>query len=268
VKARSSTPGGCTFSYPTNEHLHNEVSIGLLEAGGWDYVVLQEQSQFPCIPYLRDNYMYPGAAGLDSIAHAHTPCCITVLYMTWGHNHQAPWVETFAGYASPEFSGYDEMQDSVEAAYVRLADSLGTPVAPAGVAWQNAYHGGIPLDVLFSPDQYHPALAGSYLAACVFYAALLQKSPVGLPFTAELDDSLAAVLQAVADSTVMPYLAEWNIDPAMPHAAFEFTWSVPPLPKPASGTDMCSLRLIVPTGVSGGSADPVPRVERLQTSYP
>ncbi|MCU0611705.1 MAG: hypothetical protein MUE60_07960 [Candidatus Eisenbacteria bacterium] len=229
VIAASSTPGGCSFSYPPNAHLLTPSSIALLEAGGWDYVVLQEQSQIPCIPYLRDSYMYPGAMALDSIAHAHTPCCVTVFYMTWGHNHHGPWVETFGGFASPEFADYDAMQDSVTAAYVRLADSLSTPVAPVGVAWQNAYHGGIPLDLLFNADQYHPALAGSYLAACVFYATLFQKSPLGLSFNAGLDQSLVEMLQAVADSTVMPYLSNWNVDPAMPYAAFEFTWGFPPL---------------------------------------
>lgn len=227
MTAVSSTPGGCTFSYPPNAHLLNATSIGLLEDGGWDYVVLQEQSQFPCIPYLTERFMFPGAAALDSIAHAHTPCCTTVLYMTWGHNHEGPWVESFAGYTSPEFADYDAMQDSVAAAYARLADSLEVPVAPAGVAWQNAHHGGLPLDLLFSPDEYHPSLQGSYLAACVFYATLFQKSPLGLPFTAGLDQPLADTLQAIADSTVIPRMAEWHIDPAMPYASFEFMWSLP-----------------------------------------
>lgn len=242
LKVASSTPGGCTLSYPSNAHLTNPVSIGLLEAGGWDYVVLQEQSQFPCIPYLRDAFMFPGAIALDSIARAHTPCAAAVLYMTWGHNHQGPFVESFAGYASPEFADYDAMQDSVTAAYLRLADSLGTPVAPAGAAWQNAYHGGIALEVLFSPDEYHPALAGSYLAACVFYATFFQKSPVGLSFTAGLDETLAGALQSVADTTVMSRPAEWNIDPSLPHSTFEFEWWMPgPYPLPC-----------IPAG-SGGS---------------
>lgn len=227
LNVASSTPGGCTLSYPPNAHVMNPVSLGLLELGGWDYVVLQEQSQFPCIPYLRDTFMFPGAMALDSIAHAHTPCATTVLYMTWGHNHTGPWVESFGGYSSPEFEDYDAMQDSVTTAYLCLADSLGTPVAPAGVAWQNAYHGGIPLEVLFNPDEYHPALPGSYLAACVFYATFFQKSPVGLSFTAGLDETLATALQTVADTTIMPHLAEWNIDPSMPYSAFEFQWSLP-----------------------------------------
>jgi hypothetical protein len=34
--------------------------------------------------------------------------------------------------------------------------------------------------VLHDRDQSHPTLAGSYLAACVFLAALLKQTPVGI----------------------------------------------------------------------------------------
>jgi hypothetical protein len=38
-----------------------------------------------------------------------------------------------------------------------------------------------PTLVLYQADDSHPAPGGSYLAACVFYATLLDKSPLGLP---------------------------------------------------------------------------------------
>jgi hypothetical protein len=225
LTVNSSTPGGCTLAYPPNAHLYNDVSLGLLEIGGWDYVVLQEQSQIPVIQYIRDHYMYPGAIALDSIAHANTPCCLTTFFMTWGWEHGGQ--HTFGGYTSPDFADYDEMQDSVRTAYMRIADSLSTPVAPAGVAWQNAIHDGFPLS-LFNPDGYHPSLAGSYLAACAFYATFFQKSPFGLAFTAGLSDEHAGWLQAIADTTVLLHLSEWNIDPAMPYVPFEFQWFADP----------------------------------------
>ncbi len=33
---------------------------------------------------------------------------------------------------------------------------------------------------LYDKDDSHPTLAGSYLAACVFYAVLFEESPVGI----------------------------------------------------------------------------------------
>ncbi len=217
----SSAPGGCTLAYPPNAHLYDVLSISLIETGGWDYVVLQEQSQIPVIPYIRDNYMYPGAVALDSIIHANTPCCHTTFFMTWGWENGGQ--HSFGGYTSPDFADYDEMQDSVRTSYMRIADSLSAPVAPAGVAWQNAIHDGFPLS-LFNPDGYHPSLSGSYLAACVFYATFFQKSPSGLTFTGGLSEDHAYWLQAIADSTVLFHLSEWNIDSDMPYSSFEYDW--------------------------------------------
>jgi len=219
----SSTPGGCTPAYPPNAHLYTALSISLIETGGWDYVVLQEQSQIPVIPYIRDNYMYSGAVVLDSMVRANTPCCHTTFFMTWGWENGGQ--HSFGGYTSPDFADYGEMQDSVRTSYMRIADSLSAPVAPAGVAWQNAIHDGFPLS-LFNPDGYHPSLSGSYLAACVFYAVFFQKSPSDLAFTGGLSEEHAYWLQAIADSTVLLHLPEWNIDPDMPYSSFEYDWSL------------------------------------------
>ena len=223
--SEQSTPGGCTLAYPPNAHLYNDVSVGLIEAGGWDYLVLQEQSQIPVIPYIRDNFMYPGSVTLDSINTANTPCCLTTFFMTWGWRDGGQ--HTIGGYSSPVFEDYYEMQDSVQTAYMRIADSLRAPVAPAGVAWRNAMNSGYPLS-LHAPDGYHPSLSGSYLAACVFYAALFQKSPLGLAFNGGLSEENADWLQAVADTTVLNHLDEWNISPFMPYQPFEYDWGLPP----------------------------------------
>lgn len=221
---QSSTPGGCTLGYPPNAHLVNELSLDLIASGGWDYIVLQEQSQIPVIPYIRDNYMYPGATTLDSLNHAATPCCLTTFFMTWGWRDGGQ--HTIGGYSSPDFPDYHEMQDSVRTAYLHIAGLLNAPVAPAGVAWQNAIREGYPLS-LFNADGYHPSPSGSYLAACVFYAALFQESPLGLPFFGDIAEENASWLQAVGDSTVFLHMAEWNIDSFMPQSSFEFNlnWS-------------------------------------------
>lgn len=41
----SNTPGGCTFM----QHCNNQ-SMSMIQEGGWDFVVLQEQSQLPSFP--------------------------------------------------------------------------------------------------------------------------------------------------------------------------------------------------------------------------
>jgi hypothetical protein len=62
----------------------------------------------------------------------------------------------------------------------RIARELGATVAPVGVAWKKALVAD-PKLVLHQADKSHPNPRGSYLAACVFYATLLDKSPLGLP---------------------------------------------------------------------------------------
>jgi hypothetical protein len=57
-------------------------------------------------------------------------------------------------------------------------------------------------------DRRHPTLAGSYLAACTFYAALFAESPVGHPYTAGLSDEAALTLQKIAWQTVQRYYGE------------------------------------------------------------
>ena len=64
--------------------------------------------------------------------------------------------------------------------------------------------------VLHRPDKSHPNPTGTYLAACVFYATLFDKSPVGLPaqiksggkLLVELSTDEAKRLQEIAWETV------------------------------------------------------------------
>jgi hypothetical protein len=79
-------------------------------------------------------------------------------------------------------------------------------VIPAGLAFAKAIARRPELE-LYQPDKRHPTLAGTYLAACTTYAAVLKKSPVGNPYRAGLDAELAAFLQSVAADTVQEYYA-------------------------------------------------------------
>jgi len=79
-------------------------------------------------------------------------------------------------------------------------------VIPAGLAFAKAIARRPELE-LYQPDQRHPTLAGTYLAACTTYAAVRRKSPVGIKYGAGLDPELAAFLQTVAADTVREYYA-------------------------------------------------------------
>lgn len=216
-----STPGGYTLGFPEYGHLYNPTSINLINSEEWDYVVLQEQSQYPVIEFYRDNYTYPGAIGLDSLIHLNDNCTQTMFFMTWGRKNGGQ--QCIGSYCSINFVDYAHMQDSLASTYVNLSNMLDCPVAPVGIAWRNSIvNNGDPID-LFSADGSHPSLAGSYLAACVFYASIFHSSPQGLNYTAGIDENTAAYLQTIAHNTVFDNLNSWNIDTTTVSSDFNFS---------------------------------------------
>lgn len=50
---------------------------------------------------------------------------------------------------------------------------------PVGLAWQDLL-GNHPHMTLHDKDNSHPNIAGTYLAACVFFSTLFHQSPEGL----------------------------------------------------------------------------------------
>ena len=215
------TPGGYTLAFPTNGHLYNQTSLDKIAAEKWDYVVLQEQSQFPVIEYYRNNFTFPGARSLDSIIEQNNSCTQTMFYMTWGRKNGGQ--QCIDGNCSVDFVDYAHMQDSLASAYLWMSNDLETPVAPVGLAWKKSIiEYGDPIE-LFATDQSHPSLAGSYLAACVYYAAIYHESPEGLSYHAGLEEGDAIYLQMIAAETVLNHLEIWNIDTTTVTAAYDFT---------------------------------------------
>jgi hypothetical protein len=146
-----------------------------IESGGFDYVVLQEQSTLPVKNAKR---MAENVRLFDELIKR--AGSRTVLYMTWARQH-AP-----------------EAQQAITDAYNTIGEELGAIVVPVGVAWQSflAQHDR---PVLYDRDQSHPTPAGSYLAACVFLATLLKQNPIGVePGPAGLGPQDMAVLQRAA----------------------------------------------------------------------
>jgi len=107
----SNTPGGYTLA----GHSTNATTLGLIAQGGWDYVVLQEQSQIPTIPYWREHSMYPAARLLDSLIVQNGAA--TMFFMTWGREFGGQ--QCIDDYCSPDFVDFFHMQDSLASAYRR-----------------------------------------------------------------------------------------------------------------------------------------------------
>ena len=68
-----------------------------------------------------------------------------------------------------------------------------------------------PSIALWQGDGTHPSQAGTYLAACVFYATIFRQSPVGLGDRGGLSDQDARDLQSAAGSAVLDLAGEWRL---------------------------------------------------------
>ena len=156
-------------------HWNKGEAVKAIAQGRYDWVVLQEQSTLPVknAQRMRENielFVEPVAASGAQMA----------LYLTWARRN-AP-----------------DSQNAITTAYKSASKETGATLVPAGVAWETfmAKH-DTPL--LHDKDLSHPTLAGSYLAACVFLAALFKENATGIE--TELKDVLAAerlALQKVA----------------------------------------------------------------------
>lgn len=152
VVTRMVTRGGATLK------LHWEMGNALkaIGEGGWDYVVLQDQSTLPITdPATTHRYARLFDAEIKKVGAK------TIFFLTWARQHQP------------------ENQAKLNDTYLSIARELGARVAPVGIAWAEGFKEDANL-ALHTEDQSHPNPTGSYLAACVFYAILFDKSPESL----------------------------------------------------------------------------------------
>ena len=74
------------------------------------------------------------------------------------------------------FAVFAEVSES----YRLAAERVGGVYLPAGEAWQAAWRRDGKL-ALYSDDEFHPSVQGTYTAALVIYQRITGRSPVGLP---------------------------------------------------------------------------------------
>ena len=187
--------GGWSLS----NHLAAPVTAKTLTATPWNVVVLQEQSEIPSIESVRQSQMYPAARRLvQSIRAAGEK---PLFFLTWGHRD---------GWPEEGIGGYAPIQTALDQGYVAIATELHAGIAPVGDAWSVAVERPA-TSALWQDDGNHPTVAGTYLAACVFYAAVFKQTPVGLSEHAGLSSDEAAMLQQIAAATVLPNRARWGL---------------------------------------------------------
>ena len=207
---QSNTPGGCTF----RQHCTNQ-SMSLICNGGWDIVVLQEQSQYPSFPQAQvEAEVFPYAKRLVDSIYAHNPCCEPMFYMTWGRkNGDARNASVF-----PVLGTYEGMDSMLCERYTYMAQQYDASLCPVGRVWRYLRENHAEIE-LYQADESHPSVAGTYAAACAFYTLFFHRDPNNITFGASLPEATASTIRAAAHSVVYEHLAQWQRP--QPQAVFE-----------------------------------------------
>jgi hypothetical protein len=146
--------GGFTLQ----DHWDDPGTLRAIRGQEWDYVVLQEQSQTP-VSNQAKFLQYAGRLNKEiKLAGAET-----ILFMTWQR---------------PDSVRYGVTTRNLANAYYEAGRQLGARVAPAGLAFAQALQERPGLELYIQDG--HPTEAGTYLSACVLYATIFGRSPVGI----------------------------------------------------------------------------------------
>lgn len=163
----------------------------ILSTEDWDVVVMQGHSLGPISAETAGPFQ---EAARKYAAIAREQGTRPVFFMTWA------------------YADKPEMTAQLDKAYTDIGRELGAEVVPVGLAFATVT-AERPDILLRIDDARHPSLAGTYLAACTFFAALYNQSPEGLEYDAGLGEEIATYLQRVAWKTVQDYAnreAEWT----------------------------------------------------------
>lgn len=100
-----------------------------------------------------------------------------------------------------------ELGRRLEEMTISVANEVGALVIPVGLAFREAYRQRPGIKLQMGYDDYHPTVAGQYLAASVVYASLYDRSPVGNPYDyfGAIDKDTREFVQKVADETVQKF---------------------------------------------------------------
>ena len=150
---------------------------------GFDMAIMQDCSQCPIHPERKDLFhdyveKHSNLLKKNGIEPA--------LMMTWAYKDKP------------------EMTSQLAKEYTVAGNKNNVLVIPVGLAYENSMKVHPEID-LYNSDKRHPSKAGTYLSACMMYASVFQTSPVGNPYTFDLDKNSALNLQKVAWATHQEY---------------------------------------------------------------
>ncbi len=188
-------PGGYQF----NQHATNTTTLSKIASKDWDFVVLQEQSQKPSFPDQQvQSDVYPYAEILVDSIYSNNECSVPLFYNTWGRqNGDQQWVG---------INTFEKMNNRLFNAYTYMSDAAEGMMSPVGIGFAHVKqdpNATVSFNDLYTSDESHPTIKGSYLAACIFNNIIFDGFSTGNTFIPTgMTANETAYLQEVADHVV------------------------------------------------------------------
>ena len=172
LEVSSVTKGGADLAYMfQNAEAHNALKLQ-----HWDYLVLQEQSEWTG-SQARIEQTYSSVNNWNQAAR-HVGAK-PILYETWADEAGSPFYTEKDSY----FFGQnpDQVQENIDAESTTLAQHFDMAIVPVGNYW--AYAEKQPnAPELYAVDHHHPSIAGTYLTALIFYRVFTGHTPSNVTY--------------------------------------------------------------------------------------
>ena len=199
----SLTPGGATLY----QHTQNASTYSTMADQNWDFIVFQAQSQEPAFPWGQVNFQtLPYADELVDSARSIAPCAQPTFFRTWGRKNGDQWNCA----AFPPLCTYEGMDSLLHLRYRMMADSNDALLSPVGSVWRYIRDTDTTIE-LYTADESHPSLAGSYAAACTFFTIFTRQDPTLITDDKNLSPLVAATIRQATKTIVYDSLLVWNV---------------------------------------------------------
>jgi len=176
IKIGGCVKGGASLKSHWEAGTGDGSARAMIAAGGWDYVVLQD------IYFVQEAAFQPYARQFHALVKEKG--AKTLLFGT-----------------ASILSDYPKGFERQHGLHLAMGKELGVPIVDASYAYIR-YFGEKPsterLESLFAKDKAHPGLWGSYMYSCMIYAAITERSPIGLAAPEAIPAETVKVLQETA----------------------------------------------------------------------
>ena len=191
--------------FTIEKHLSHGVTTAFVNAGGYDYAIVQEYNDRVAVVGAN---LAKGSLGTEASKYvedmktmlsnikAQSPSVVPLIEMSWGTKNGV------GSLINKNWTDYATMQGYVTEGTRYMASEASVNYTLLGEAWRKVRTERPSLE-MYHTDLHHPSYAGSYLKACVNYLTLSGKKFGADPCDCLLDAETAAYLRGVAEAVVL-----------------------------------------------------------------